>query len=222
MLRYASTYKYTALSQSIFILLGHTCHITCYASIISHVMLPITALCQTPDQQQATIRELTMLLSKRPEGVCNFVEGASLSHFDTDCKVVYRHYATLYFAVVVDARESELGILDLVQGMSPYATPMRCSQPRYTLPPCPNILACVLTSSAPLSPRLPVLVEALDRRYENVCELDIIHHSDEVLSILDEIVMGGMVLETNIEEVQAALAEQEKLEKATRRASVRR
>lgn len=167
-----------------------------------------------------------MLLSKRPEGVCNFVEGASLSHFDADCKVVYRHYATLFFAVVVDARESELGILDLVQGMSPLPAPhLPCSQQH-------GILGCLALPAQPafslpsafrrLARCLPVLVEALDRRYENVCELDIIHHSDEVLSILDEIVMGGMVLETNIEEVQAALAEQEKLEKATRRASVRR
>lgn len=30
-------------------------------------------------------------------------------------KVIYRHYATLYFVFVVDSSESELGILDLIQ-----------------------------------------------------------------------------------------------------------
>ena len=40
----------------------------------------------------------------------------SLTHFAKTCKVVYRHYATLYFVFIVDEQESELGILDLVQG----------------------------------------------------------------------------------------------------------
>lgn len=30
-------------------------------------------------------------------------------------RVIYRHYATLYFVFVVDESESELGILDLIQ-----------------------------------------------------------------------------------------------------------
>lgn len=34
---------------------------------------------------------------------------------DSSLKVVYRHYATLYFVFVVDDGESELGILDLIQ-----------------------------------------------------------------------------------------------------------
>lgn len=32
-----------------------------------------------------------------------------------DVRVIYRHYATLYFVFVVDEAESELGILDLIQ-----------------------------------------------------------------------------------------------------------
>ena len=35
--------------------------------------------------------------------------------------MVYRCYATLYFVFVVDASESELGILDLIQVRSQYA-----------------------------------------------------------------------------------------------------
>ena len=82
-----------------------------------------------------------------------------------DSKIVYRHYATLYFVFLVDSSESELGILDLIQ----------------------------------------VFVESLDKRFENVCELDIIFHYDEVHYILDEVVMAGLVLETNIKEIMTAV-----------------
>ncbi|PWN34850.1 uncharacterized protein FA14DRAFT_144324 [Meira miltonrushii] len=80
---------------------------------------------------------------------------------DDQLRVIYRHYATLYFVFIVDESESELGILDLIQ----------------------------------------VFVEALDRSFENVCELDLIFHFDEVHGILDEIIQGGLVLETNISEI---------------------
>jgi AP-3 complex subunit sigma len=40
---------------------------------------------------------------------------------------------------------------------------------------------------------IQVFVEVLDKCFENVCELDLIFHSDKVNYILDEIVMGGMV-----------------------------
>jgi len=39
-----------------------------------------------------------------------------------------------------------------------------------------------------------VLVEVLDRCFENVCELDLIFHMDKVHFILNEMIMGGMVL----------------------------
>ena len=32
-----------------------------------------------------------------------------------DFRLIYRHYATLYFVFCVDSSESELGILDLIQ-----------------------------------------------------------------------------------------------------------
>ncbi|KAG0228535.1 hypothetical protein BGW41_003395 [Actinomortierella wolfii] len=82
--------------------------------------------------QQALIKEIFHLISKRPDTVCNFLEGSQLLG-GQDTRVIYRHYATLYFVFVVDESESELGILDLIQ----------------------------------------VFVEALDRCFENVCELDL-------------------------------------------------
>ena len=103
---------------------------------------------------------------------------------------MWRHYATLYFVFCVDSSESELGILDLIQ----------------------------------------VFVETLDKCFENVCELDLIFHMDTVTMdtiikreiwffnlqvhfILNELVMGGMVLETNMTEIMLRIEEQNKIEK---------
>lgn len=54
------------------------------------------------------------MVSKRDDNVCNFLEGGSLIG-GSDYKLIYRHYATLYFVFCVDSSESELGILDLIQ-----------------------------------------------------------------------------------------------------------
>jgi AP-3 complex subunit sigma len=54
-------------------------------------------------------------------------------------------------------------------------------------------------------------VESLDKCFENVCELDLIFHSDKVNYILDEIIMAGMVLETNINHILTSINEQNKL-----------
>ena len=51
------------------------------------------------------------------------------------------------------------------------------------------------------------MVETLDKYFENVCELDLIFHSDRIHYVLDEIVMGGMVLETNISAVLQSVKE---------------
>ncbi|XP_048213554.1 AP-3 complex subunit sigma-1-like isoform X3 [Perognathus longimembris pacificus] len=66
------------------------------------------------DTQQQIIRETFLLVSKRDENVCNFLEGGLLIG-GSDNKLIYRHYATLYFVFCVDSSESELGILDLIQ-----------------------------------------------------------------------------------------------------------
>jgi len=54
------------------------------------------------------------LVSKRDDNVCNFLEGGMLIG-GSEYKLIYRHYATLYFVFCVDSSESELGILDLIQ-----------------------------------------------------------------------------------------------------------
>uniref|UniRef100_A0A8C5GNY5 AP complex mu/sigma subunit domain-containing protein n=1 Tax=Gouania willdenowi TaxID=441366 RepID=A0A8C5GNY5_GOUWI len=127
----------------------------------------------TEDTEQQIIRETFHLVSKRDENVCNFLEGGMLIG-GSDYKLIYRHYATLYFVFCVDSSESELGILDLIQ----------------------------------------VFVETLDKCFENVCELDLIFHVDKVHNILAEMVMGGMVLETNMNEIIMQVDAQNKMEKS--------
>lgn len=111
------------------------------------------------EQQQQAIKECFSLVSKRSDSLCNFLEGDLV--WGPDVRLIYRHYATLYFVFAVDRSESELGILDLIQ----------------------------------------VFVEALDRCFENVCELDLIFNIDRVHQILDEVVMAGMVLETSLKDI---------------------
>ncbi|XP_009583566.1 PREDICTED: AP-3 complex subunit sigma-2, partial [Fulmarus glacialis] len=123
--------------------------------------------------QQQIIRETFHLVLKRDDHICNFLECGSLFG-GSDYKLIYRHYATLYFVFCVDSSESELGILDLIQ----------------------------------------VFVETLDKCFENVCELDLIFHMDKVHHILQEVVIGGMVLETNMSEIVAQVEAQSKMEKA--------
>ncbi|XP_077935004.1 AP-3 complex subunit sigma-2 isoform X3 [Halichoerus grypus] len=130
-------------------------------------------LAEPEEIQQQIVRETFHLVLKRDDNICNFLEGGSLIG-GPDYKLIYRHYATLYFVFCVDSSESELGILDLIQ----------------------------------------VFVETLDKCFENVCELDLIFHMDKVHYILQEVVMGGMVLETNMNEIVAQIEAQNRLEKS--------
>ena len=122
------------------------------------------------EAQQSVVQQVYKQVSERPDSFCNYLEG-SIMPWGDGTKLIYRHYATLYFVFAVDKLESDLGFLDLIQ----------------------------------------VFVEALDKCFENVCELDLIFHSDKVHYILDEIVMAGMVLETNIVTILQGVNDQTKL-----------
>ncbi|KAI8995396.1 Adaptor protein complex sigma subunit [Trametes punicea] len=54
---------------------------------------------------------------------------------------------------------------------------------------------------------IQVFVESLDSAFENVCELDLVFHFDEAHHILAEIIQGGLVLETNVNEIDRAVQE---------------
>lgn len=114
-------------------------------------------------RQQRILSETFQLVSSKSEEGCNFVDRSDL--FGADCKLMFRHFTTLYFVFCCDSAESELAILDLIQ----------------------------------------VFVEALDKCFRNVCELDLIFHPDRALFLLDEVVMGGVVLDTDICEITTRL-----------------
>ncbi len=119
-------------------------------------------------KQQEIIAKIYGLISSRPASdVCNFLTGAGTEALfgGERVRVVYRHYATLYFCFVVDSGESELGILDLIQ----------------------------------------VFVESLDRCFENVCELDLIFNYETTHDVLNEMISGGLVLETSSSEIFQAV-----------------
>lgn len=115
--------------------------------------------------QKTLLDQVYQLISVRTAQDSLFVTPPKLLEGLDDIKVIYRHYATLYFVFVVDDQESELGILDLIQ----------------------------------------VFVECLDRCFTNVCELDLVFGWQVLQTVLEEIVQGGMVIDTNITRIVAAV-----------------
>ncbi|KAM7541411.1 hypothetical protein Aperf_G00000045478 [Anoplocephala perfoliata] len=75
------------------------------------------------------------------------------------------------------------------------------------------IIFCVDSAESELGilDLIQVFVDLLDRTFENVCELDIIFNADKVHYILNELVFGGIVLETNHAEILKRIHEQDHL-----------
>ncbi|EGV64102.1 Sigma-adaptin 3A [Yamadazyma tenuis] len=115
--------------------------------------------------QRLLLQQVFQLIKVRSDQECSFLTSPSLLEDADDIKVIYRHYATLYFVFIVDDQESELGILDLIQ----------------------------------------VFVECLDKCFSNVCELDLVFGWQVLQTVLEEIVQGGMVIDTNIGRIVAAV-----------------
>jgi AP-3 complex subunit sigma len=58
-----------------------------------------------------------------------------------------------------------------------------------------------------------VLVETLDRNFTNVCELDLIFNYEKVHWLVDEMIVGGLVVETNPNEILDAVEAQARFER---------
>lgn len=56
------------------------------------------------------IRRVFQQVSQRPDSFCNYLEG-SIPEWGDKTKIIYRHYATLYFIFAVDQQESDLGMM---------------------------------------------------------------------------------------------------------------
>ncbi|BFU20989.1 clathrin adaptor complex, small chain, putative [Entamoeba histolytica HM-1:IMSS-B] len=57
------------------------------------------------------------------------------------------------------------------------------------------------------------IVEVLDKCFENVCELDLVFHSDRVHYVLNEFIQAGLILNNDIDSIIRVLTEQAQLEK---------
>ncbi|KAF2151798.1 AP-3 complex subunit sigma [Myriangium duriaei CBS 260.36] len=60
---------------------------------------------------------------------------------------------------------------------------------------------------------IQVFVEALDRLFENVCELDLIFNFETLHAVLAEMIVGGVVVETGLERVVDGVKAQGKVAK---------
>lgn len=178
------------------------------------------------DKQEETIRECYALVSKRSDSVCNFLEGSKA--WGSDVRLIYRHYATLYFIFAVDESESELGILDLIQvfvesldksfenvcELDLIFHPDKVSLAGATVA---RVAAAVRFAAVFLSWDIVILrshliVPALPLNFPAPL-------FSQVNLILDEIIMAGMVLETSLKEIVKTVAATDKFEKATKSAS---
>lgn len=132
--------------------------------------------------QQLLLQQIHKLVIQRSNTQCSFLSPPPLLDNEnySDLKIIYRHYATLYFVFVVDEQESELGILDLIQ----------------------------------------VFVEVLDKCFANVCELDLVFGWQVLETCLEEIVQGGMVIDTNIRNIVNAVDEANKQVNSTTAGSI--
>lgn len=63
---------------------------------------------------------------------------------------------------------------------------------------------------------IQVFVEALDRLFENVCELDLIFNFETLHACLGEMIIGGVVVETGLDKVVSGVRVQGKVAKRGR------
>lgn len=120
--------------------------------------------------QQLLLKQVHQLVRQRSDQQSSFLTIPPLLQqtYATDSKdirIIYRHYATLYFVFIVDQNESELGILDLIQ----------------------------------------VFVQVLNRCFKDVCELDLVFHWQVLQIALEEMIQGGMVIDTDINKIIHAI-----------------
>ena len=57
-----------------------------------------------------------------------------------------------------------------------------------------------------------MLVDILEESFDDLREYDLVYNIDKVHSMFDEVIMGGMVLETNIDKIMATINPKNSLE----------
>ncbi|KZT06331.1 Adaptor protein complex sigma subunit [Laetiporus sulphureus 93-53] len=133
---------------------------------------------------QALIQKIFALVSARAPGLCNFLDAPELESFLTPQDETGEKLRVVY------RNYATLYFVFLVDSAE---------------------------SELGILDLIQVFVESLDRSFENVCELDLVFHFDEakdqVHQILSEVIQGGLVLETNVEEIDRRVQEAAKARK---------
>ncbi|KGO59735.1 AP complex, mu/sigma subunit [Penicillium expansum] len=134
---------------------------------------------QDTQTQQSLIAQIYRLVAQRPASACNFLPLPPL--------------------LSQGASSSASG---------PSDTPTQITYRTYAT------LSFIMISTSTESPLalidlIQVFVEALDRMFENVCELDLIFGYETLHAVLGEMIVGGVVVETHIEKIIAGVRAQE-------------
>ncbi|QRW27194.1 clathrin adaptor complex small chain [Rhizoctonia solani] len=153
----------------------------------------------TPANTRAVLpRRIFELVSSRPAGLCNFLDAPGL---------------------LTDTGASRTGDLSSVGGggweWEGEEKELQRARVVYRLYATLYFVFVVDGAESELGvlDLIQVFVESLDRAFENVCELDLVFHFDEVCILLNghattelmELVQGGLVLETNVDEIARAV-----------------
>ncbi|KLJ08584.1 hypothetical protein EMPG_15977 [Blastomyces silverae] len=131
--------------------------------------------------QQSLIAQIYNLVSQRPSSACNFLPLPPL------------------LAQGASSNTSNTSFSD---------APTQITYRTYAT------LSFILISTSTESPLalidlIQVFVEALDRLFENVCELDLIFGFETMHAVLGEMIVGGVVVETNLERIVQGVKSQE-------------
>jgi len=139
--------------------------------------------------QQRLISEIFTLVSNRPSSSCNFLPLPPLL-----------------------APSKPLSTATSNPSITPTDTPTLITYRHYAT------LYFIVISTSTESPLalldlIQVFVEALDRLFEDVCELDLIFNFETLHAVLGEMIVGGMVVETGLDKVVRGVREQGKVVK---------
>lgn len=130
--------------------------------------------------QQRLISEIFTLVSNRPTGSCNFLPLPPL-------------------LAASSTSSPSTGQNDDVPSLVTY----RNYATLYFI-----VISTATESPLALIDLIQVYVEALDRLFENVCELDLIFNFETLHATLSEMIIGGVVVETALERIVAGVKAQ--------------
>jgi len=115
-------------------------------------------------ERTAIQKEISSMIIGRSSRLTHFLEWR-------DYKIVFKRYASLYFAAGVEKEDNELIVLDVIHHF----------------------------------------VETLDKYFGNVCELDLIFNFHQAYFILEEMIIGGHIMEGSKKQVLKMISQNDAL-----------